>query len=709
MSLAIWFIFLQYYIFQTNMVVSSLNTSVVYNETLLIDPEDMGHKSPIYELDLLGKEKTIAVVLGKPKYNYAQQNIIYVPIYAIAESAVRARIGVFEIPSNKVAQIYVDREIDISRLSPPILFGAFSSPESIDKLQSNPSYFRSRPPVPPVPVVITKPGDMVEKNENADDEDEFRVVASPNRVSLEKQSALKKINTGIFTVQPEFHVPDPLPEETEKEAETLRKEEYRETTKGDWIEKRMKNNHYSIVSVESNGDCFFAVIREAFKSIGKITTVDKLRAILANELTDSAFQTKRQLFLDFDSVAKENKHIMGETKRELLKIKAQIKKNKENRVDSARLLEEAKELSARYNEAAVDMRNAETGAREYAGKMEGVDTLEKMREHIRTSEFWADSWAISTLERVLNVKLIVFQQHVFDNGDHDGVLHCGAETDETRNTIRPEYYIMTSYTGDHYTLISYKSRRIFTFPEIPYDVKMMILNKCLERNAGSFYRIQDFRDLKTRVGIDADEGAPTNYAETDENAAGDLYNPDIVFSFYSNAAKAPKPGMGDGERIPDSAKIAFVNLAKIPEWRKKLDDMWTETPLHIDHHRWASVEHYVQACKYKKGYPDIYLQFSLDSGTELSKDAKEAKTHKTVKIQDAKGALRAPKVDVDYALGRDVQERDTALRAKFADIVEMTTLLFATKNALLTHKEKRGEPAVPDMALMRLRQTLAPK
>ena len=36
--------------------------------------------------------------------------------------------------------------------------------------------------------------------------------------------------------------------------------------------------------------------------------------------------------------------------------------------------------------------------------MKHVDTLDKFKAIIKKCEFWADTWAISTLERILNIK-----------------------------------------------------------------------------------------------------------------------------------------------------------------------------------------------------------------------------------------------------------------------------------------------------------------
>ena len=235
---------------------------------------------------------------------------------------------------------------------------------------------------------------------------------------------------------------------------------------------------------------------------------------------------------------------------------------------------------------------------------------------------------------------------------------------------------------------------------------MMVLNKCLEKNAGVFYLIQDFRNLKSKMGLPPEEGKP----EDDEDLEGEgrLFKSNVVFVFYSSAEKNAKPGMADGEHIPKDAKLDYVPLSKIVEWRKKLDDNWMgESAIRVDNHNWASVSHYMEGAKYKKGYPDIYLQYSLDSGSEIAKDPKPEKAGKKLKIQgDLDKKPKAIKVDVDYALGRDLQERELALRAKFMENKEMKNLLSLTKTALLKFKEKRGSPAVPDNLLMKIRDEI---
>ena len=40
--------------------------------------------------------------------------------------------------------------------------------------------------------------------------------------------------------------------------------------------------------------------------------------------------------------------------------------------------------------------------------MKGIDTLEAFHARLQTCEFWGDTWAISTLEVALNIKLVLF-------------------------------------------------------------------------------------------------------------------------------------------------------------------------------------------------------------------------------------------------------------------------------------------------------------
>jgi predicted NAD-dependent protein-ADP-ribosyltransferase YbiA (DUF1768 family) len=334
--------------------------------------------------------------------------------------------------------------------------------------------------------------------------------------------------------------------------------------------------------------------------------------------------------------------------------------------------------------------------------MKKVDTLEAFKHEIKKCDFWADTWAISTLERILNIKFLVMSSELYKAGDTKNILQCGQLNDtilEQRGRFTPEFYIMIDHTGDHYKLLGYKKKMIFKFSEIPYDIKKMIAEKCLEKNAGPFAIIPDFQKFK--AGTTKTIIKEAQYEDITESKLRGLYNDDIVLQFYSKSVGKPLPGKGSGEKIPNERMKEFSELAIIPDWRKKLSNFWVQ-PFSLDNHQWASVEHYYQGSKFKKTHPDFYLSFSLDSGTDLSKDPNMAKAAggKTGKL---KGELLRPievTGDSDFFGKRQSREMYNAQFAKFTQNEDLKKLLLATEDAKLTHFSRGSEPIVFDELML---------
>jgi predicted NAD-dependent protein-ADP-ribosyltransferase YbiA (DUF1768 family) len=227
----------------------------------------------------------------------------------------------------------------------------------------------------------------------------------------------------------------------------------------------------------------------------------------------------------------------------------------------------------------------------------------------------------------------------------------------------------------------------------------------MERNAGPFAIIPDFQKFKasqTKTVIKEAE-----YEDLSESKIRGLYDDDIIFQFYSKSIDKPLPGKGSGEKIEGDRLKEFSELATIPQWRKKLSNFWVE-PFSLDNHQWASVEHYYQASKYKKGYPDFFLSFSLDSGTSLSKDPLLAKAAggKTGKFKGERiRPVEVANVDADFFGSRKKKEIYAAQFAKFTQNEDLKQLLLATQDAKLTHFV-RGQPPIVFDELMLIRDKL---
>ena len=680
---------------------------VVYNEVKSIDDGDIGYASSVYEIELYNNN--IEIVLGREKYTYQEYGIIYYTIYLLLGSSPVARIGVFEIESSKLISILdEDNDIDLSKGN--ILL--FDNKEYISKKIKE--YKESHQDLAEVDEEV----EDIEKNDETEesvkfdtntleddsDDDATRMKIPENKKSKENEKTKEQLKNGVFDVDDSVKSPKTLSEETEEDSDKI-KHEYVENARNVWIQQFMKNEHYNVLDVPGDGDCFFHTLVESYSQIGHKTTTDKLRALLSDEATDETYQQYRTLYMNFMGEIQEKEKEMKDAK----KIIAELKKRSEKTTDkeeSKALLKEAKNTVEQYNKFKIQKEDTKEMMSEFEF-MEGVDSYEKFKGIIKKTDFWADTWAVSTLENKLNMKCIILSEESYKNGDLDSVLQCGQINDDitTADNYSPEYYIMVSHQGNHYQLITYKEKRVLKYTEIPYDIKALIINKCMEKNAGPYYLIKEFRNLKTKLGLSPDEGAPVD----DENEDIQMYDPETIFMFYSKSVNK-KAGKGSGEKMNKHRLTDFnaLNKDKVCEdWRKKLDDDWI-SPFTIDGKRWASVEHYFLGSQYKKGYPDIYATFSLDSETDISKDVALAKqsAKKSNKLKSKQKVPDHVKIDADFfEVGvnpRYIEERKRALVAKFSQNMDLKKILMETKNAKLMQFERGDTPKLDDL-LMKVR------
>jgi predicted NAD-dependent protein-ADP-ribosyltransferase YbiA (DUF1768 family) len=199
------------------------------------------------------------------------------------------------------------------------------------------------------------------------------------------------------------------------------------------------------------------------------------------------------------------------------------------------------------------------------------------------------------------------------------------------------------------------------------------------------------------------------YSESDV-VISELFEPDTQFMFYIKSADA-NPGKGSGEKINAGDLTKYKELQLITDWRRKLDDEF-ESPFTFGGKRWQTVEHYYQASKYKKGFPDFYNSFSLDdANSEIANDVKKAKAAGGKTGIFEKQELRDKKkikMDPDFFdSGRNVTERANAVMAKFEESAELKKILLNTKKAKLLHFKRGSEPDI-DTVLMDVRSKMKP-
>ena len=753
------------------MVKSKLNPNINYHEYSHLEEEDFNYNTPLFQVQLLREPQKVVIGVGQLNYHFAKRyNIVYVPIYLFnTELEFMKQIGVYEMSSGHV-KMDESGDLDVKQLT-PLLYG-FVNTELLRKSRAKSGVVTEaqsstdpkkraveineikkslgkEPVKPPAAATST----IIPTNEHdvgGDDSDTDNDTGGDSAASVFGLDARQTHLLSGASV---------LPLQTKEQSE-LERRQYKPNSATDlWIQKYLRNKYFNFIDNEGGSDALFAVIRDALLTQGRTTTILDLRKQLSEEVTDEVFRAYREKFAMYHNLSKTQ---FRETK-ELVNHYNDIKRRIASTHDRAQqqlMIANAKKLVIEHNQKHDEMKYTKILGGNY-DYMRDVRSLDHLKQRMMTSIYWPDGWAIATLERVLNMKFILFSRDAYESGDIDHVLQCdnGVSVDESidptirrRGVFEPTAYILIGKTGSNssasasasasysggitsgiggassrsprnrhrlhsrsatYQLITYKTHGVLSFSELPYDIKLLVTTKCLETQSGAFCLIPQFKLFQRELGIRVDDLPNESLDDLIEEVSGtrnaaNLYTPDIVFQFYSNSNPNALPGSGAGEKIPENEKIHFHRLATFDNWRRKLANTWNE-PFMLDNHTWQSVEHYYQGSKFKNNNREFYLKFSLDSRSQLSADPVLAKAagSKNGKLNH-NTIIRPSRITIDpdfFNHGRSEREMENAMFAKFSQNKNLKDLLLATRNAKLVHYV-RGAPPEIYHHLMRVRHKL---
>lgn len=736
------------------MVLSKINDEISYQELKAIDENDKGRDVTMFQINLF--KIPVVIALGDIKYTYVEQNVLFCPVYLVVDDTNKIyQVGVYEFPSQQLENLKdEDGDLDISLMDGPLLYSFVDKPY-VQKCMKNevllPDYDSG--------------DDEVEQDEEEEPEEEEEELEELDEDEDDGDEG-EDVKRGLKNPPPvlvELQIEDDDDDFTQKgeEAKDDKKEQkkYRKPGKSEsqWIEHFMHNNNYGIQDNPGAGDCFFYTVRDAYKSINMDASVRKLREILVQKTDATVFNNYKERH---DMVANEIKtlkrQLPNDKKRKAAlakqfnKLAREVKKEKDVPTKTKKT-KKAKEMKKSHKSLGEEVKRKErelkAAERNYQDIrwFKNIQNVEQLKAKFKTCNFWADTWAISTLELEINTKFIILSSDEYKHGNYSAVVKCGdfvPTSVEKKGYFKPKYYIIVEHTGNHYKLITYKDKKIYRFHEIPFGMKRKIADKCMKSRGKSLYNYipkfakmigetiempveekkQDNPTIVVETEVDeADEpdGEPVMQTPTPEDQ--DLFNDDTIFYFHSGSANK-KPGKGTGkianEKINDEDIEKFAELEKIKDWRKVLSNMYVKpkengkvVPLfELDGLKWASVEHYYHANKFKKNNPDYYRLFAIDSGSQIMDDPKKAlgAGGKTGIVRGKnpddpkkkKVLFRRPRdvvMDEDFEDGRNKEiVMEKGQQAKYEQDDLSRQALLATKDAKLVHFVKsRGTPKEP--------------
>ena len=646
-----------------------LDDNVEYTETRDKDSDDLGLNSNVYETTLY--DIPVNFVLGNPKFTYLDKKIIYYPIYLVQKEDIVAQIGVYEVLADEEKNKYdEDGDIDLNKLDSPLLY-----------------------------------------------EFTYSLLTKKKGISEKSQSKAKSIGNA----------------------------------KGKWIKEFMSDDDYDIDDTPYDGNCFFSVLKMAIEDTDQETSIEDMRDILVAEATEELFLHYKLLYEEQTQAEINLPLAIKQNSAQMKALATKIKTLKDRNLLNTSL-NRYEGLKATNERLKREQRAAEENLVD-CRFMKGIENLEMLKLKMKTREYWADAWAIATLERELGIKTIILSELNYKDGDLNNIIQCG-DTLPNPEIFEPAFYVLVCYYGGyHYQMISYKNDKAFTYEEIPEEIKKLVVDKCLEKIAGPYSFIPEFKNYALKLKTEraqaqtaaqaqavtivssassAASSAPETFdKEPLEETSSDLYDGATTFRFYSKSSDRPFPGKGQGETLGPEGKDPYKELAKIPDWRKKLANFW-KAEFKLDGHRWASVEHYYQASKFKRNNKDFYIKFSLDTpDSSIAKDPERAKAAggKSGKFKGDQVRDKHIVVDPDFfdkasasatgaanasaSLGaaslakytRGELEMEAAMRAKFTQNSDLKALLIATKKAKLEHAN-HGKPGTILNDLMRVRREL---
>ncbi len=671
------------------MVVSNIINEIKFKEDKNVEKHDKNTLVSMFRINLFD----IDVYIGVGMVNTSlYDNVYFAPVYLVLNENVQVKIGIYEFLAEDYTNLLdKDNDLDIAYIEGPLLFN-FVTKEYIEDMMEGHELLQ-----------------YIDSDDELDSEEDGQDTDEEQETDGMKQFMYEEDDEDYLDII-----------ETKQDNDQIVNAFSKETSSSSWIEQFYKNSKYDLLDNEGGGDCLFSSMRDGLRHRNISITVPEIRKMLSDNTTQEQFDTyyenynliKKEIN-DLQQKMSELKKQHEDVRKKYKKTAADAKKEKDRetrlilRDKAVQLNKDFDSIKSVFKRYKDELARARENIKEFQF-MDGIETLDDLKQMINTCQFWGDAASIVRLEYLMNIKLIVLSSEYYEMDLKDRVVKCGDFTlneIETKGYFNPKYYIILDHTGNHYKLIKYDGKGAMRFHELPYQLREDIVAKCGSSRGKSLYnyipKFQKYMGIPSTMPQQDDEDfGSENEAEMSPSPGKDdveLFDDSVIFQFYSKSKDA-MPGKGSGENISPKMVNEFDELKKIKSWRQQLSNLYTvkdsksknkvKALFELDGYKWASVEHYYQANKFKKNNMDYYKLFTMESKSEISTDPIAAKGAGgiTGKVNNKKFRPKTITQDEDFMLNNNNEDvMYNGQLAKYSQNEDLKKMLMLTKTAKLVH------------------------
>lgn len=466
---------------ELNTITSKLNPEIVYKYNKKINKSDKNKTGTIETIRFGGKTLDITLGVAHPIFSSKGKlkTLVYYNIYLVDVKTMKVtkKIGLYEIPDIKLSDVYIDRELDISKLGKPLFF-----PNEFRELFPDMSYKNMYETEKEKSTEVNNTIDLsvIDKNitdgtesvdgetDDAETDDMAKSVDAETDDDMTESVDAETDDDGESVDEEVVHVETP-----DENAKII--ENYKPNDDDNWIQRKFKNKNYEILP-GNNDKSIFEAVKQAFEDDS--TSTEQIRNVTSNTITIDEFLKYKNIY---DNLITEKENVNKKIQENLdtqQKIDPSMDRNEQLLIASNedKRKKEYSKLNKEYNML--------KGHLSHYSFMENVTNIEDLRRAILTNAYWGDNIAISLVEKLLyedRLKIIVLLEDKSREGDLAKIVNCNnynAIELNYQQIVRPKNYVILSLAKKNYNVVTYKGKKMMTYDEIPYGIKRRITDNC---------------------------------------------------------------------------------------------------------------------------------------------------------------------------------------------------------------------------------------